>query len=208
MRQIGMKRLSSTLAAVPVLAASVLLAGCGSSSGSTAAGTTAPASAGGTWTGTSDHPGSPAPSAPSAAPSSPAVTSATAPASSSPREPMVPPTATSAEVSYLGPKLAKPVRVSKHVTGMPYEKLATALDALKPVPAGTAQCMVLTGENATVTITADGHTWVFTVEGSPCRPVSVAKDGATVASLAHSSTLLAQIRGLVGAPGMAHPLTG
>lgn len=120
----------------------------------------------------------------------------------------MPPAATSADVTYLGPKAAKPVRVAKHVTGLPYEKLATDLDALEPVAAGTAQCMVLTGENATVTITSGGHTWVFTVDGAGCRAVTVTKDGVAQVKRANSATLLNQIRAIAGFPGMAHPLTG
>lgn len=223
MRRIDMKRLPRTLTVIPLLATSVLLAGCASSSGSDAsAGSSAQPSASATWTGTSEHPGSPtattsASGAPASAPvtsspvtSSPVTSSAPSAAGPSDTEtsPRIPASATSAQLTYLGPKMAKPVRVEKTVTGATFKRLAEDLDALKPQPGGVAECMVLTGENATVTITAAGHTWVFTIDGSPCRGVNLSKDGAQQPKLTNSMTLLNQIRAIAGYTGMAHPLTG
>ena len=215
-----MKRLSAALTALPLLATTLLLAGCASSSGSAASGaSSAQASASGTWTGTSDHPGSPAAttSAPGATASAPGSSAPSAPVSAAPSAPgsagaasgpRIPASATSAQLTYLGPKMAKPVRTEKNVTGATFRRLADDLNALQPRPAGTVECMVLTGENATVTITANGHTWMFTVDGSPCRGVRLTKDGVVQPNLTNSMALLNQIRAIAGFTGMAHPLTG
>jgi hypothetical protein len=193
MRRNGMKSPTATLTAIPLLATTLLLAGCASSSSSTGAGasTSAPASS------------APVTSAPV---TSSAGSSAAAPSPGAGGQ--LPTSGTSAALTYLGPKTAKPVRTAKTVTGATYQRLADDLNALRPAPTDTAQCMVITGENATVTVTAGGHTWVFSIDGATCRPVSLTKDGVQQAKLANSMTLLNQIRAIAGFTGMAHPLTG
>ncbi len=95
----------------------------------------------------------------------------------------------------------------KTVTGATYQRLATDLAALKPVPAGNATCNVLNGESATITVTTAGHTKVFVVDGSPCRGVRLTTDGQSQPLLAGSVVLLTQVRAIAGNSGLAHPLT-
>jgi hypothetical protein len=201
-----MNKLAAPLAA---LVSAAFVAGCASSSGSAAAGGTSTAPTPSATSATSSTPSTGATSSPSGAPASRPDSSpgASEGPSKAPTQ-RVPDSATSALVSYLGPKAAKPVRVSKTVTGATYQRLADDLDALKAEPASTMECMVVTGENATVTITGGGHTWVYTVQGAGCRPVRVTEDGKQQALLTSSTTLLNQIRAIAGFTGMAHPLTG
>jgi hypothetical protein len=203
MRPKGMNKLAMPVFA---LAATAVIAGCANQSGSTSSSpaTTPPVStpvatsvaAGGT---------SAAPSG-SAAGSGPATTAGGATTSAAAR-PLVPFGATSATLVYVGPTSAKPLHATKTVTGATYQRLAEDLKALKPV-SGVAQCMVLTGETATVTVTGGGHTTVFTIAGSPCRGVTVTQDGVQMPRLTSTMTLLNQVRAIAGFTGMAHPLTG
>jgi hypothetical protein len=119
----------------------------------------------------------------------------------------VPTAAAKATLSYVGPVGAKRLRVTKTVTGATYQRLAEDLNALKPL-AGAVECMVVTGEVASITLSAGGDTLVFTVEGAPCRGVTVTKDGVAQPLLANSMTLVNQVRAIAGYTGMAHPLTG
>jgi hypothetical protein len=187
------------------LAATALIAGCANQSGSTSSSpaTTPPATApaptseGGP---TSSATSAPAPGSAPAAGSGTATTSAAT-------HPLVPVGATSATLVYVGPTSAKPLHATKTVTGATYQRLAEDLNMLKPV-SGDAQCMVLTGETATVTITGGGNTTVFTIPGSPCRGVTVVADGVSMKQLTSTMTLLNQVRAIAGFTGMVHPLTG
>ena len=101
----------------------------------------------------------------------------------------------------------KQVHAQKTVTGTPLQRLKADLAALKPLGT-TMQCNVETGESATITLATGGHTFVYTIAGSPCRGVLLTKDGAQQPKLAGSMTLVAQVRAIAGFTGMAHPLTG
>jgi hypothetical protein len=168
---------------VPLATMIVVLSGCGTQSASTSATTTSPLPAATTTTGT---------------PPTTAPTAGTA---------VVPAAATQATLSYVGPVAVKRLRVTKTVTGAAYQRLAEDLNALKP-QAGTMECMVVSGETASITLAANGHRFVFTVEGVPCRGVMVSKDGVAQARLANTMTLVNQVRAIAGFTGMAHPLTG
>jgi hypothetical protein len=203
MRPKGMNKLSMPVFA---LVATVVIAGCANRSGSTTSSpattphATAPATATSGGAPTSPATGASAPGSAPAATSGGTTTSAGAP-------PLVPAGATSATLVYVGPTSAKPLHATKTVTGATYQRLAEDLKALKPV-SGVAQCMVLTGETATVTVTGGGHTTVFTIAGSPCRGVTVTQDGVQMPRLTSTMTLLNQVRAIAGFTGMAHPLTG
>jgi hypothetical protein len=173
---------------VPLATMIVVLSGCGTQSASTSATTTSPLPAATTRTGT---------------PPSTSPTTGTAAAGTA----VVPAAATQATLSYVGPVAVKRLRVTKTVTGAAYQRLAEDLNALKP-QAGTMECMVVSGETASITLAANGHSFVFTVEGVPCRGVMVSKDGVAQARLANTMTLVNQVRAIAGFTGMAHPLTG
>jgi hypothetical protein len=176
------------------LAATALLAGCAQSASTTAStGSTSP---------TASSTGSPA-SAPASAP----ATSAPATPAPSAATALIPSGATTATLVYDGPLAAKRLHATKTVTGATYQRLTEDLNALKPV-SGVAQCMVLTGETALVTIKSSGHTAVFTIAGSPCRGVTVTEDGVPMPRLNSTMTLLNQVRAIAGFTGLAHPLTG
>lgn len=205
MRPKGMNKLALP---VFVLMTATLVGGCASQSGSTAsppATTAAPAatSEGGQ---VSTAPSASAPSV-SAPGSAPAATSAGGATGAAPSRALVPAAATSATLVYAGPMSAKPLHATKTVTGATYQRLAADLNALQS-GAGVAQCMVLTGESASVTVTGGGHTAVFTIPGSPCRGVSVTEDGVPMPRLTGTMTLVNQVRAIAGFTGMAHPLTG
>jgi hypothetical protein len=190
MRPKGMNKLSMPVFA---LAATAVIAGCANQSGSTTSSpartppATTPAAA------TSQG-------APLGSPTSAAATSGTGHA-------LIPPGATSATLTYVGPTSAKRLHATKTVTGATYQRLLEDLNALEPV-SGVVQCMVLTGETGTVTITGGGHTAVFIVDGSPCRGVSLTEDGVRKPRLNSSMTLLNQVRAIAGFTGLAHPVTG
>jgi hypothetical protein len=211
MRPKGMNKLSMPVFA---LAATAVLAGCANQSGSTASSpaTTPPATTpAATTPAAATSQGTPTGSPTSAGPASkslsaPAPSSSTA-TTSGPAHPLVPAGATSATLTYVGPTSAQRLHATKTVTGATYQRLLQDLNALEPV-SGVVQCMVLTGESASVTITGGGHTAVFTVDGSPCRGVAVTEDGVQKPRLNSSTTLLNQVRAIAGFNGMARPLTG
>jgi hypothetical protein len=167
---------------LPLAAMIVMLSACGSQSASTSATT---------------------PSTPPTSAAAPSTSAATPPSGTAP----VPAAAKQATLSYVGPVAVKRLRVTRTVTGATYQRLADDLNELKP-QAGTLECMVVSGETASITLTASGHTMVFTVEGVPCRGVTVTKDGVPQPSLTNSMTLVNQVRAIAGFTGMAHPLTG
>jgi hypothetical protein len=183
------------------LAATALLAGCAQSASTTAS--TSPTAS----TSTTSPTGSPA-SAPASTPatSAPATSAPVTPAPSAATA-LIPSGATTATLVYDGPLAAKRLHATKTVTGATYQRLTEDLNALKPV-SGVAQCMVLTGETALVTIKSSGHTAVFTIAGSPCRGVTVTEDGVPMPRLNSTMTLLNQVRAIAGFTGLAHPLTG
>jgi hypothetical protein len=211
MRPKGMNKLAMPLFA---LTAATMIGGCAAQSGSTASppATTAPATApAATAPAAATSEGGPISSGPSvSAPgSAPAATSAGGATGSAPTSApaLVPAGAISATLIYVGPTSAKPLHATKTVTGATYQRLVADLNALKP-DAAFEQCMVLTGETASVTVTSGGHTAVFTIPGSPCRGVSVTEDGAPMPRLTGTMTLVNQVRAIAGFTGMAHPLTG
>jgi hypothetical protein len=166
-----------------VVVTGALLAGCGTGSTST---------------------GAPAAPTSAAAPTS-GVPTSSAPASGTGEQ--VPPSVNSAALAYVGPKAVKPFKATKTVTGATLQLLVGDLNDLKSA-AGTMECNVETGESATVTMSTGGHTLVYAVNGSPCRGVTVTKDGVSQPKLQGSSTLTEQIRAIAGLKGLAHPLTG
>jgi hypothetical protein len=172
----------------------VVLSGCGTQSASTSSSTTSALPPTSAPVGT--------PPASSAAPTPTSTSTGTSTGTSA-----VPTAGAKATLSYVGPVGGKRLRVTKTVTGATYQRLAEDLNALKPL-AGAVECMVATGEVASITLSAGGHTLVFTVEGAPCRGVTVTKDGVAQPLLANSMTLVNQVRAIAGYSGMAHPLTG
>ncbi len=184
MRHNGMKKLGLTLTAL------ILLSGCGTQSATTSTtGTTIAAVA--------TSPAAP-PSSAGPTTTSPTTTSPTTAAS----------TGSQATLVYVGPMTTNRLHVTKTVTGATYERLAADLAALQPMDSGVVQCMVVTGETATITLRAAGQSTVYVVEGSPCRGIAVSKNGVAQPRMASSTTLLNQIRAIAGYTGMAHPGTG
>jgi hypothetical protein len=207
MRPIGMNKLSMPVFA---LAATAVIAGCASQSGSTSssAATNPPATAPAAATSQGAPTGSPTSAGPASNSVSAPTPSSGAAATSGAAHPLVPAGATSATLTYVGPTSAKRLHATKTVTGATYQRLLEDLNALEPVSGGVVQCMVLTGETGTVTITGGGHTAVFIVDGSPCRGVGVTEDGVQKPRLASTMTLLNQVRAIAGFTGMDRPLTG
>ena len=116
-------------------------------------------------------------------------------------------TSGTATLDYTPPPGRSRAHVRKTVVGATYQRLAADLAALKPVPAGSATCNVLTVETATITLTTAGHTQVFIVDGSPCRGLRPqTTDGKEQPLLEGSITLLTQIRAIAGTSGLAHPM--
>jgi hypothetical protein len=191
------------------LAAAAVIAGCANQSGSTSSSpaTTPPATAPAAATSQGGPTGTPTGAAPASGSVSAPSPSSAASTTSAAAHPLVPAGATSATLTYVGPTSSKRLHATKTVTGATYQRLLADLNALEPV-SGVMQCMVLTGETATVTITGNGHTAVFIVDGSPCRGVTVTEDGVQKPRLNATMTLLNQVRAIAGFTGMARPLTG
>jgi hypothetical protein len=194
------------------LATTAVIAGCANQSGSTTSSpattppATSPAAATSQGGPTGATPTSAGPTSASQTSTAPAATSGAATTSAAAHA-LVPAGATSATLTYVGPMASKRLHATKRVTGATYQRLLEDLNALEPV-SGVMQCMVLTGETASVTITGGGHTAVFIVDGSPCRGVTVTEDGVQKPRLNSTMTLLNQVRAIAGFTGMAHPLTG
>ncbi|BEP13626.1 hypothetical protein acdb102_19370 [Acidothermaceae bacterium B102] len=196
-------------AALTVVAATALLAGCASSSGSgsSAAGASHQSSIP-SGSPSDAHTSPPAPS--TTPPSASALPAPTAAPSALPTVAgvWVPQGATSATLSYTGAAGAEPITKQKQVTGATFERLSGDLNQLTLMPAGRAQCNIVTGESTAITVSGSGRTLVFLVPGVACRGVRLTVNGAIQPLLIGSSTLIGEIRSIVGYAGMPHPLPG
>jgi hypothetical protein len=97
--------------------------------------------------------------------------------------------------------------VSKTITGGSLRLLVTHLNDLHVAPGGAMQCMIETGESASVTVQAGGHRWSFSVPGASCQDITMSEDGLRGKPLAGSQALIQQLRALAGVTGQAHPVT-